>query len=189
MEREGVRLLLLLFVASVPTAAIGLTFEDLFEQLFSTPAVLTITFAMTGVLLFLTRGRDQGTLTLASMPVWMAFALGVAQGLAITPGISRSGTTIAVALILGVNREFAARFSFLMSLPAILGAVIFKLKDVEDAALDPVQLGVGGLTALVSGYVALHLLVKVVKQGQFSWFAPYCWCVAVAAGVIAWQVG
>ena len=87
--------------------------------------------------------------------------------------------------MLGMDREVAARFSFLMSVPAILGAVLLKLKDADFSAIDAVQLGVGGLAALVTGYLALVLLVKLVKSGMFKNFAWYCWGAAIGAGVLA----
>ena len=184
-QRPGVRLLALLVLATIPTAVIGVGLEDTFEALFDTPAALAITFAITGCLLFATRFAGVGTRELSGVTPWQAVLLGIAQGAAITPGISRSGTTIAVALFMGIRREDAARFSFLMSVPAISGAVILKLKDVDGAGLDPVGLGVGFLAAMVSGYLALVLLVGLVKRGGFSYFAFYCWAAAIAAGVIA----
>jgi len=183
-EREGVKLLALLVAASIPTAIIGLTFEDLFESLFSRPAALTVTFAITGCLLMASGIWDRSDKKVA-LTIPLAVVLGIAQGFAITPGISRSGTTIAVALMLGMEREVAARFSFLMSVPAILGAVILKFKDADFSAIDGVQLGVGGLTALVTGYLALVLLVRLVKSGMFKNFAWYCWGAAIVAGVLA----
>lgn len=185
MQREGVRLLLLLFVASLPTAIIGLSLEDVFESMFSTPATLVITFALTGGLLYASGRFGRGRMGLSELSWKHAVVLGVAQGMAITPGISRSGSTIAVALMMGVEREFAARFSFLMSVPAILGAVLFKLKDVDGAGLHTRQLLAGGLASLVAGYLALILLVRVVKRGQFQHFAWYCWAMALVAGGIA----
>lgn len=189
-ERPGVQLLAMLVVASVPTAVIGLLFEDLFEALFARPEALVVTFAITGTLLFVTRGREDGEIGAEGLTWRVAALIGLAQGLAITPGISRSGTTIAVALFLGLKRDFAARFSFLMSVPAILGAVLLKLKDVGGAELHVDQLAAGGFSALVTGYGALVLLVFVVKRGKLDRFAWYCWFAAVVAGVIAvWRMG
>lgn len=185
MQRNGVRMLGFLVAASIPTAIIGLAFEDLFDALFARPAALTVTFAITGLLLFLS-GRLDRSARRTPLTVPVAVALGIAQGLAITPGISRSGTTIAVALMLGMEREVAARFSFLMSVPAILGAVLLKLRDVGDVTLYPGQVVVGFLTAMVTGYLALVLLVRLVKTGLFPHFAWYVWFAAVAAGVIAY---
>jgi undecaprenyl-diphosphatase len=183
-EREGVKLLGLLVAASIPTALIGLTFEDLFESLFSNPAALTLTFAITGFILMASGIWDRSAQKVP-LTVPLAVVLGIAQGFAITPGISRSGTTIAVALMLGMEREVAARFSFLMSVPAILGAVLLKFKDADFSAIDMAQLAAGGLASLVTGYVALVLLVKLVKSGMFKNFAWYCWGAAIVAGVLA----
>jgi undecaprenyl-diphosphatase len=188
-DREGVRLLALLVVASVPTAIMGLAFEDLFEALFSRPSVLVVTFAITGTLLFLTRKTGEGETGVGQMTWWQAAGIGLAQGFAITPGISRSGATIAVGLFFGLKREYAARFSFLASVPAILGAAVFKLREVEGTDLQVAQLVGGTLAALVTGYLALVLLVKVVKRGKLASFAWYCWFAAAVAGVIAvWKV-
>jgi undecaprenyl-diphosphatase len=114
-----------------------------------------------------------------------AIILGIAQGLAITPGISRSGTTITVALLLGIEREAAARFSFLMSVPAILGAVTLKASEASFSGMDPAQLGVGAIAAMISGYFALIMLVHVVKNGTFQHFAWYCFAAAAIAGYIS----
>lgn len=187
LQRPGVRLLALLVLASIPTAAIGLAFEDTFELLFATPAALVVSFGFTGTILYASGKFGQGTTTIDQLSWKTALILGVAQGVAITPGVSRSGTTIAVALMLGVEREAAARMSFLMSVPAITGAVLLKLRDVETAGLDPLQLGVGGLAALISGYAALIFLVKIVRKGQFSRFAWYVWGAAIVAGIVAFM--
>jgi len=184
-EREGVQLWALLVAASLPTAIIGLAFEDLFEALFSTPAALTVTFATTGFILMASGIWDRSERK-RPLTIPLAIVLGIAQGFAITPGISRSGTTIAVALMLGMEREVAARFSFLMSVPAILGAVLLKLKDADFAAINVAQLCVGGLAAFITGYLALILLVKLVKSGMFKNFAWYCWAAAIVAGVLAY---
>lgn len=183
--RPGVRLLGLIGIATLPTALIGVLFQDVFEQWFARPAVLTLTFAITGTLLYATRYLRPGTIDVGQMTPTMALMLGVAQGLAITPGISRSGTTIAVGLMLGLSKPFAAQFSFLMSVPAILGAVVFKLTDAELSEVDPVQLAVGGSVALVTGYAALVLLVRLVHRGKLSYFSGYCWGAAGVAGLLA----
>lgn len=184
LERPGVKLLGLLVAASIPTAIIGLAFEDLFEQLFATPAALTVTFAITGCLLF-AAGRFDRSERQVHIGVKLALLLGLAQGFAITPGISRSGTTIAVALMLGIDRTEAARFSFLMSVPAIVGAVLLKAKDADPSELDAIPMLVGFGSALISGYLALVLLVALIKRGNFPHFAWYCWGAAAVAGALA----
>jgi undecaprenyl-diphosphatase len=184
-ERPGVKMAGLIVAASIPTGIIGLTFKDFFEQLFANPASLTVSFAITGTLLFLA-GRFDRSAERRELTIPLALALGLAQGFAITPGVSRSGTTIAVALMLGLPRDVAARFSFLMAIPAILGAVLLKAKDAELSHLDPLQLGVGFLTSMVVGYFALTLLVRLVLAGRFSSFCWYAWCAAIVAGLIAY---
>ncbi|MEE2751638.1 MAG: undecaprenyl-diphosphate phosphatase [Myxococcota bacterium] len=180
-ERPGTRLMLLIGLGSVPTAIIGLVFQDFFESLFSTPATLAVTFAITGLLLHATRWAPQGTLDEKSAGWGIALAIGTIQGLAIAPGISRSGSTIALALFLGLNREYAARFSFLLSIPAICGAFVLKASDVNWAQTNLEPLLVGGLAAAVSGYVALTWLLKLVQTGDFSKFRWYCWGMATFA--------
>jgi undecaprenyl-diphosphatase len=116
-----------------------------------------------------------------------ALLIGTAQGLAICPGISRSGTTIAVALLLGVERELAARFSFLLAIPAVLGALAFELKDYAPPA-NGSQAGVGvgamllgAIIAAAVGIFALKLLLRFVRGGKLSAFAYYCWALGLLA--------
>lgn len=187
LKRPQVKLGAFLILATLPTGLIGVLFKDLFEVWFSTPAVLTVTFAITGFLLFFSR-KFGGGKELGDMMWWHALVLGIAQGMAITPGISRSGTTIVVALALGFSPVFAARFSFLMSVPAILGAFVLSMKDAELAQMDLPALAIGGVTALASGYAALVLLVIIVKNRRLSSFAWYAWAMAlVAGGIAAWK--
>ncbi len=181
-KREGVRTWLLLAAASLPTALIGLSLEDYFETLFSNPGALTFTFAITATVLLATRFAPAPHRPL-TLPI--ALVLGTVQGMAITPGISRSGSTIAAALFLGVEREEAARFSFLMSVPAIAGAVLKKSLDADLSGVDPTAVGVGFTSALVSGYLALVLLVALVKRGNLHWFAPWCYGAAALAGYLS----
>jgi len=161
-DRSGVRLATWVVVASVPTAMIGLAFEDQFEALFSWPALLVVPFAITGSLLHLSGRARPGTATEMEMEAWQAVVIGVVQGLAITRGISGSGSTIAFALLLGMDRAYAARFSFLMSVPAIAGAFVLKASEAQVTAEQVPGLLAGGLAALVSGYVALLLLLRFV---------------------------
>ena len=182
-ERPSTRLALLVGAATVPTGIIGLTFKDTFEAMFHEPSTLVITFTITGVLLFISGRVPQRGITLDQMTFQHALIIGLAQGLAITPGISRAGTTIAVALMLGLDRELAARFSFLLAIPAILGAFVLTARDVDPSHIQGDILIVGGVGALVAGYFALTLLVKLVKRGDFSRFCYYVWFMAIVAAL------
>ncbi len=186
LQRDGIKMAAFLILATIPTGLIGVIFKDTFELWFSNSGVLVVTFAITGGLMFASRFLS-GARDLTSMMWYHAVILGLAQGFAITPGISRSGTTIVVAMLLGFSPIFAARFSFLMSIPAILGAVVLKAKDVDAVSLDWASLATGGLTALVSGYAALVFLVYILKNRRLSHFSYYCWFMAlVAAAVTFW---
>jgi undecaprenyl-diphosphatase len=184
--RRGRLLLWLVIVGSVPTALIGWYLKDFFEGMFSSVFTVGLALILTGWLLMATalvtrKGRD-----IEQMGAGRAFLVGLAQGCAITPGISRSGSTISTALLLGVERRLAAHYSFVLSIPAILGALVLqvhKLGGSSEAQLTPLL--VGALAAAVSGYLALKVVLKVVQAGHLHWFAPYCF--AVGAAALAWN--
>ena len=112
----------------------------------------------------------------------MALGVGMVQGLAVLPGISRSGATIATALFFGADRAIAVRFSFLLSIPAIIGAALLALLDVDGStSMNPGVVGVGMAIAAVTGYLALKWLVHMVQKGRLHYFAPYCWVVGIIA--------
>ncbi len=173
---ESRRLFELVFFGTIPTVIIGFAFKDLFESLFASVRAVGFSLLITGTLLWLTRRA-------ASFRQWGPFDIrfrhamlvGLAQGLAITPGISRSGTTIAVALFLGFQREWAGRFSFLLFVPAVMGAITLELVKLRGipAPLGPIVWGTAA--AAVTGYLALRFLLAVVRHGRFHIFAPYCW--------------
>lgn len=176
----------LVVVGTVPTGLIGVGFKDVFESLFHGVRPVGVALLVTGALLLATRWRPGGQVDALEMSIAAALIIGVAQGIAITPGISRSGTTIAVALFLGFERGLAARFSFLLSVPAILGAVVLLAKDgVAFAGVSWVTLLVGFLTSMLVGYAALVMLVALVKRGGLHRFTWYLWPLGVAAIVYA----
>ena len=170
----------LVVTASVPTAIVGLTLQDQFESLFHSADRVAMALLVTGAIVFSTRFRSGGSVNVLGVSLGQALLLGFAQGFAITPGISRSGTTIAVALFLGLDRELAARFSFLVSIPAILGALLLmttKGLSLEGAAMGPLVLGF--FSSMVVGYGALVFLVALVRKGGLHHFAWYVWPVAI----------
>jgi len=176
------RLLGLLVVGSVPTAVIGLTFKDWFERMFAAPALVAGMLLVTGTLLFFADRYRPGRRSEGALTVTDALLTGAAQGLAIIPGISRSGSTIAVLLLRGVSAETAARFSFLLSLPAVGGAALLSLNDIEQLAPDEWPLYLAGAgAALLVGLLAIHLLLGVLRRRQLGWFAVYCWLVGAIA--------
>jgi undecaprenyl-diphosphatase len=179
-----VRLLRLLIVGCVPTALIGLAVRDLFERAFSSLAAVGVGFLVSAVVLFLTRFvRTEGRRALGGMKTLDALGIGLAQGIAIAPGISRSGSTISAALFFGLDRELSGRYSFLLSLPAIVGANLLEFRHLPDDGWGSgvaAPLAIGALVARLVGVAALHLLLAVVRRGKFYRFSYYC----AAAGVV-----
>lgn len=169
------RMALLVVAGSVPTAAVGFLFERPFESFFDSPAAVGAALMITGVFLALLRWapmpRGDGAPGLLD-----ALLVGLAQGLSVAPGISRSGSTIGAALFRGVDREMAVRLSFLMSIPAIAGAAAFKATgSAIGAAAEhwPVYLA-GLLASAAVGWACLWLLVRIVRGAKLHYFAPYC---------------
>jgi undecaprenyl-diphosphatase len=178
------KMALLIVIGSIPTAIIGFLFSGITDRLFSSSLITGLMLTVTGLLLWLT--RRAGTRVVQSVSGRLtpknAFIIGVVQGLAIIPGISRSGSTISIALLLGIEREMAARYSFLLAIPAIVGAGLLSLK----AGLSQTDPGIwisllGAAAAALVGYGALKSLLHLVKKGRLYLFAPYCWLVGILA--------
>ncbi len=174
--RNDRRMLGLLCIGTIPTAVIGLTFRDLFEQLFEQPAIVCLMLLVTGTLLILAehfRSNDRKQL---QMNILDALIVGTVQGFAIVPGISRSGSTIAALLFRGIDGETAARFSFLLAMPAVFGAALLSIGDIEQVAVQqlPIYLAGTGVSLLV-GLLCIHLLMGVVRNRRLGFFAIYCW--------------
>ena len=137
---------------------------------------------VTGLLLWFTRyvntsGRQIGRITAKD-----ALVIGITQGLAIIPGISRSGSTISVALFMGVQREVAGRYSFLLSIPAILGALVLGFDpSISQTTISAKVILLGTISAAMIGYISLKVLLHIVKRGKLYYFAPYCWLLGIAA--------
>lgn len=181
------RMIALIAAGSVPTAAIGLMFHRIAERLFGSIFLVGVTLMVTGVLLWLTRYTAASGRSIRGFRFADAVVVGLVQGLAILPGISRSGSTIAVSLFLGIDRELAGRFSFLLSLPAICGAMLLSLKDAAGSgSVPPLWVLTGAAVAAGVGYAALRLLMHIVKRGTLHRFAPYCW--ALGAGALYWSL-
>ncbi len=166
----------LLIAGSVPTAVIGLLFKDFFISLFERPVIVCIMLLVTGSLLWLAeRLRNRGQAR-TQMSLVDAIVVGTVQGCAIIPGISRSGSTIAVLLMRGIDGETAARFSFLLALPAVCGAALLSVRDLDAVGTATVMPYLAGtLAALVTGLLCIHLLMGVVRRRRLHWFALYCW--------------
>lgn len=168
----------LLIAGSVPTAVIGLLFKDFFIGLFERPAVVCFMLLVTGSLLWLAERLSKKEQSRKEMSFKDAIIVGTVQGCAIIPGISRSGSTIAALLLRGVDGETAARFSFLLALPAVFGAALLSLKDLDSVTASSVLPYIAGtIAALVTGLLCIHLLMGIIRRRRLHWFAFYCWAV------------
>ena len=186
----------LILLGSIPTGVIAVLFKTELESFFDEVRLVSIMLILTGIILQLPRGntqaktlrrQDEGTspLRAENLKTWHAPLIGIAQGCAITPGISRSGTTISLALFLGIPAKTAAEYSFLLSIPAILGAVALKIRDVGDTIIPLHIVGAGMLAAFIVGYIALRLLLVVLNRGKFSLFSYYCMALGLVSLLIA----
>lgn len=179
----------LILLGSIPTGVIAVLFKTELESFFDEVRLVSIMLILTGVILQLPRLRKEGVgnsdASAGSLKMWHAPLIGIAQGCAITPGISRSGTTISLALFLGIPAKTAAEYSFLLSIPAILGAVALKIRDVGDTTIPLYIVGAGMLAAFIVGYIALRLLLVVLNRGKFSLFSYYCIALGLVSLLIA----
>ncbi len=173
------RLILLIIVSTLPLFVV-LPVKDLVEGLADNMYFVAGALLVTGCLLFASDRVKKGRKTEKSATLVDALLVGVGQAIATCPGISRSGSTITAGCFAGFDRKFAVRYSFLMSIPAILGANILSLKDAFEAGIIwgdvPVYL-VGVAVAAVVGYACIRLLKMIAEKGRFGFFAYYCWIV------------
>ncbi len=163
-----------LIVATIPGAIAGLLLEHKAETVFRSTSLIAITLILMGTALGIADWFNKGNKKISDLTFTMAALIGVAQGLALIPGVSRSGITITLALALGLERREAARFSFLLSVPIIAGAGILKLKAILHSP-DHFALGVGFLAAAIAGFVAICGLMKYVQTRRYTPFVIYRW--------------
>ncbi|GAA4727096.1 undecaprenyl-diphosphate phosphatase [Brevibacillus fulvus] len=179
----------LLVVGTIPTAIIGVAFEDFFEQISTTGVTIGYEFLATGLILWGVESMRPGTRKLDQINYVDALIIGTLQGAAILPAISRSGLTIAGSLLRGIDRADAARFSFLLSLPAILGAaglqaVKIAKEPLENAALIPMLIGT--CAAALAGYFAIRWMISLISKGSMKGFAVYVWVIGALILVLQW---
>jgi len=182
-EDQFKKLAWFIIIGTIPAGLAGFLLKDFFESLFSNLTAVSVFLIITGFLLWGSEMVSRKTLkkiSLKEMTVKNTLIMGVAQACAIAPGISRSGATISSGLFLGMERELAARFSFLLSIPAILGAALVQLKDISTGLdVNTSAYVLGFIAAAISGYLAIKLMLKLIKERNLLIFAYYCWIVGV----------
>ena len=197
-EKEYIRIIsgsyrkfvLMVIVATIPTGIIGVLIKDIVESISSNLPIIGVSLLITAVLLLIADTSENKRKTPKNIPYWQAAVTGVVQGIATIPGISRSGSTIAACSFFGFDKKFAVKFSFIMSIPAILGALILDLKDIDFSAIGGQMWGyyvIGMVLAAVIGYFCIKVVNYLAKERKFKYFSIYCLViglVAIIGGII-----
>ncbi|MDO4546377.1 MAG: undecaprenyl-diphosphate phosphatase [Bacillota bacterium] len=182
------RLGFMIIVATIPTAIIGLVFNDAFAALYLSLIAIGIGLLITGTILCIAERMGRSNKSVKEMKFRHALFVGIMQGIAICPGISRSGSTLFGGLISGLNKEFAVKFAFLISIPSILGSVIVEAPDAFKEGLDMALIGpvaVGVIVSALSGIFAIKAMIKLVSQKRLIGFSFYTWALGIAVLVYA----
>lgn len=183
MKNPTRRMGYMIIVATIPTAVIGILFNDIFAGFYNSLIAIGIGLLITGTILWIAERLNSSKTGIMDMKFRHAVFVGICQGIAITPGISRSGSTLFGGLISGINREVAVKFAFLISIPSILGSVILEAPSAFEQGLDmslivPVLAGV--IVSAVSGLIAIKAMIAFVTKQKLSYFSFYTWILGAA---------
>ncbi|MBQ6512121.1 undecaprenyl-diphosphatase UppP [Methanobrevibacter sp.] len=175
------RLAWYVILATIPVGFVGVFFEDSVEALFAGALYVPAFFLfVTGTILYLSQRMTSGEVNFNNIGAKEALFMGLGQACAILPGLSRSGTTIAAGLVIGLDKEFAAKFSFILSIPAILGAFLVQLKDIGSAMdVNFLPIFLGFVAAFIAGYAAIKWMLELIQKRSLDIFAYYCWIVGI----------
>lgn len=182
------RLGFLIIISAIPTGIIGIAFSDFFESLFTKMTFVGVGLILTGTLLFLAERFAGGRKGIYEMRFQDAFIIGLCQSVALAPGISRSGSTLVGGLFTGLKRPLAVKFTFLMSIPPILGSGILEIKSAMAQGLGDTSVMVvlmGVLIAFLSGLFAIKLMVQVVTNQKLFYFSVYTWIAGALVAVLS----
>jgi undecaprenyl-diphosphatase len=178
------RFVLLIIVSTIPTAILGFIGRDFVEYASSTLLIPGIGLIITSILLFVCDRIGDGRKGIKKITYLNAFEIGIAQGVATIPGISRSGATISACIMLGIKKETAVKYSFIMSIPAVLGAAVLELKDAAGASVTGgtvIAYITGMVVAAVVGYFAIRVMINVVRRKRYLYFSIYCLVIGLVA--------
>ncbi len=179
----------LIIIGSIPTAIIGILLKSAVESVLSGTLYVGIFLLVTGALLYYSEKSPSGKTDIKDMSIKQSLIIGTCQGISVFPGISRSGSTIASGLFEGLEREFAARYSFLLSIPAILGALLVQVKDIAVIDISAGVIIAGFVSSVIFGYLSVRLLMKMIKGWSLNIFAYYCWIVGILTIILTVAFG
>jgi undecaprenyl-diphosphatase len=180
---ESSKWALYIIIGTLPAGLIGLAFKDQIEGIFSNFLLVLAMLLVTGTMMIISRYIANEN---KEMNIFKSILIGFAQAFAILPGISRSGSTIVTGMLLGIDRSRAAEFSFLLSIPVIVGATVLKISDLLESQISSneiILLAVGTVSAFISGYFAIIWLLDIVKRGKLEWFGIYCYLIVIISSV------
>lgn len=176
-QKRDAKFVGLLIIAAIPTGVIGILFDPVIDRLFTSLLVSGIGLVVTGFLLISTKFK---TKTNPNMSIWQAIIIGTAQGIAVIPGVSRSGSTISSGILSGVDQAQAARFSLILSIPVVFGASFFHyIRHIPQHITIGFEAATGFLISLFIGYFSLVVLLRIISKGKFYMFSFYCWPVGI----------
>jgi undecaprenyl-diphosphatase len=179
---KDVKLLICIILATIPTGVIGVLFKDKFEVMFSNVKLVSISLMITGIIIFIA-DRIKDVNKDINMINWIdSVIIGIVQGIAIIPGISRSGSTISTGVFLKLNKKFAMEFSFLISIPAILGAMVLEVKDLTREELLNINYFayiVGFFISAIVGYLSIKVLLNFLQKQRLYVFSIYCFIISL----------
>ena len=178
-DSPNAALVLYVVIGTIPTGLIGFLFKEPLEQLFASVNTVGVMLICTGLIVGSTRLISMTYARRQKVGIVTALAVGIAQGFAIIPGISRSGATIVCGMLFGLRGDIAARFSFILSIPAIIGALVLHLLSGGWGRTDILPLITGFIFSALVGFMALKILMGIVKKGRLAYFAPYCWALGI----------
>lgn len=175
------RLAWYVILATIPVGIVGVLFEDSIDSLFAGALYVPAFFLfVTGTILYLSQRMTSGNVNLNNISAKESLFMGLGQACAILPGLSRSGTTIAAGLTIGLEKEFAAKFSFILSIPAIFGAFIFQIKDIGSAmGANFLPIIIGFVASIIAGYLAIKWMLNLIQNRNLDIFSYYCWAISI----------
>lgn len=182
LDTEPKKLAIMVLIGTIPTGLIGILFEDFFTGLYKSLVAVGIALIVTGFLLMISEKTNSGKKGLRDMSILDAIIVGIFQGFAIIPGISRSGSTIVGGLFRGFNTKLATKFSFLMAIPAILGATLLEAVKVitgNNPIAFSTPLFIGVFLSAMTGVIAIKVLIKALEKGKLYYFSYYVWAVGL----------
>ncbi|MGV8086559.1 MAG: undecaprenyl-diphosphate phosphatase, partial [Candidatus Woesearchaeota archaeon] len=185
-DKNSIKYVLFLMIASIPIAIIGFIFSDFIKSTLSNMYVLGFGFLFTALILLLSKYPIIKPKN-PKLKLWNIIVIGIFQVAALFPGVSRSGTTISTGMIVGVNKKDVAKFSFLMFIPAILGATLLEISEI--GSIDNIfALIIGTIVAMITGYITLKLLMNIIEKNKFWYFSIYCFILGIIVLLFAYKI-